>query len=69
MYSSGPGWKCRLRVGVCKTPLRRKPHDIRNCFSDWIQEDRLLDAGPKQALEGLNKETNLPERRDTKSGL
>ena len=49
--------------------LRRKPHDIRDGSSNWIQEDCLVDAGPKQALEGLNKETNLPERQDTKSGL
>jgi hypothetical protein len=36
----------RSRVGVCKMPLRWKPHDIRDRCSDWIQEDCLVDAGP-----------------------
>jgi hypothetical protein len=30
---------CRLRVGVSKTPLRWKPHDIRDSCSDWIEEE------------------------------
>jgi hypothetical protein len=35
----------------------------------WIEEELLTAAEPKQTLEGLNNETNPPERRDTKNGL
>lgn len=34
-----------------------------------IREDSFVEADPPPMLQGLNKEKNLAERRDTKNGL
>jgi len=64
--------------GALEVPLaRRGLHDTfatrtAKIFATAVptgSKNRLVDAGPKRTLEGLNRETNLPERRDTKEAL